>query len=57
MLSARPPPARPGRTNRNELPQAALALCASRKESPGVGGAFALVVLLGFGLLFWLNHA
>ncbi|WP_432122673.1 hypothetical protein [Streptomyces sp. S1] len=38
-------------------PAAALALCASRKESPGVGGAYALVVLLGFGLLFWLNHA
>ncbi|MGA5220243.1 hypothetical protein ACPCAE_29800 [Streptomyces cinereoruber] len=35
----------------------ALAVCASRKESPGVGGAFALVVLLGFGLMFWLNHA
>ncbi|MFJ7124935.1 hypothetical protein [Streptomyces sp. NPDC098101] len=33
------------------------ALCASHKESPGPGGAFALVALLGFGLLFWLNHA
>ncbi|MFJ4869030.1 hypothetical protein [Streptomyces sp. NPDC088757] len=40
------------------LPAAiALTLCASRKENPGVGGTFALVVLLGFGLLFWLNHA
>ncbi|MGV9692386.1 hypothetical protein ACWDUX_25145 [Streptomyces sp. NPDC003444] len=57
MLSARPPPARPGRTNRNELPQAAMALCTSRKESSGAGEAYALVVLLGFGMLFWLNHA
>uniref|UniRef100_UPI002F915B46 hypothetical protein n=1 Tax=Streptomyces anulatus TaxID=1892 RepID=UPI002F915B46 len=38
-------------------PLTALAICAVRKESPGVGGAFALVLLLGFGLLFWLNHA
>ncbi|MFD7262675.1 hypothetical protein [Streptomyces sp. NPDC059874] len=38
-------------------PLAALAICAARRDSPGVGGVFALVVLVGFGLLFWLNHA
>ncbi|MFJ4972778.1 hypothetical protein [Streptomyces sp. NPDC088755] len=38
-------------------PLTALAICAVRKESPGVGGVFALALLLGFGLLFWLNHA
>ncbi|WP_329304647.1 hypothetical protein [Streptomyces anulatus] len=38
-------------------PLTALAICATRKESPGAGGVFALALLLGFGLLFWLNHA
>ncbi|MFD3873960.1 hypothetical protein [Streptomyces sp. NPDC058623] len=38
-------------------PLTALAICAARKETPGVGGVFALVLLLAFGLLFWLNHA
>ncbi|MFD3701402.1 hypothetical protein ACFWUZ_35800 [Streptomyces sp. NPDC058646] len=38
-------------------PLAALAMCAARKESPGVGGVFAVVLLSAFGLLFWLNHA
>ncbi|MFJ3880550.1 hypothetical protein ACIPW5_24195 [Streptomyces sp. NPDC090077] len=38
-------------------PLVAVAVCAVRRERPGVGGAFALLVLAGFGLLFWLNHA
>ncbi|MFK0188271.1 hypothetical protein ACIQV1_29120 [Streptomyces rubiginosohelvolus] len=38
-------------------PLTATAICAARKESLGIGGAFALALLLGFGLLFWLNHA
>ncbi len=38
-------------------PLAALAICAARKDSPGVGGVFALALLLTFGFLFWLNHA
>ncbi|MFI5868403.1 hypothetical protein [Streptomyces sp. NPDC051546] len=38
-------------------PLAALATCAARRESPGAGGVFALVILVAFGLLFWLNHA
>ncbi|MFG2987467.1 hypothetical protein ACGFYQ_40715 [Streptomyces sp. NPDC048258] len=38
-------------------PLAALAVCVARRDRPGVGGVFALVVLVVFGLLFWLNHA
>ncbi|WP_284575047.1 hypothetical protein [Streptomyces sp. 2P-4] len=37
-------------------PLTALAVCIARKDRPGPGAAFAAMVLLGFGLLFWLNH-
>ncbi|MFF4455204.1 hypothetical protein [Streptomyces goshikiensis] len=38
-------------------PVAALAVCAVRKDRPGVGAAVALSILTVFGFLFWLNHA
>ncbi|MEU3603091.1 hypothetical protein ABZ714_30935 [Streptomyces sp. NPDC006798] len=37
-------------------PLIALVWCAARQENPGIGGLFALTVLLSFGLLFWLNN-
>ncbi|MFE0422077.1 hypothetical protein [Streptomyces sp. NPDC058953] len=37
-------------------PLVALVWCGARRENPGVGGVFALVVLLFFGLLYWLTY-
>ncbi|WP_236241469.1 hypothetical protein [Streptomyces sp. CC228A] len=38
-------------------PILAVAVCAARKQRPGMGGAAAAAVLAVFGALFWLNHS